>query len=87
MSDLTEINFRTFVTKRAEVRKNTGIKGIHQSMQNVAMVLISLNQIASVGDAVDEMLKVLHDSAKKNNDVDALAECEVICQRISEFLI
>jgi hypothetical protein len=86
MTDIKSIHFRSFLIKREEVRQDQKIQEYHDKIQVLGTLLVSLSKISLVGASVDEMLKLLHASAVKNNDLETLIQCELICKNMNEQL-
>lgn len=86
MSDLSTIHFRSFLAHREEVAKDLEVSEFWKKLEHIATLFMALRKIILVRGCVDEMLKVLHESAVKNNDFEAIGKVEIICKQMKEKL-
>jgi hypothetical protein len=82
MSDLTTMNFRSLLIKRKESTEWLKVRGYIEKIHTLFMLLRTTQAAIETRAQIDEMLSILHASAVKNGDLEALGKCEIISKQL-----
>lgn len=74
------INIRKYHREQLAGKNNDFI----QSIEDVAVALQSISTLGRVGPAVDQMLEVLYESARRNGDIGALRKTNEILEKLQK---
>lgn len=84
MSDLSTMCFRTLLHKREESTEWLKVRGYLDKIHTLFMLMRTTQAAISTRAQIDEMLSILHASAVKNNDFEAIGKCEVLSRQLCE---
>lgn len=80
MSD--SINFDALLTKRKALHDDMKVREFSKHIVTLAMAINAFDEVVKMGQNMDELLRILRNSAVKNGDTEALFACEMISRKI-----
>jgi len=86
MSDFSKIHFNSLMTKRIEAQQDQQIKDFKVHVNSLITLLSASKLLMSTSEKMNQVLRVLHDSAMFNKDFEAIAMTEVLCKQILESM-
>lgn len=86
MSDLSTIQFNTFLIKRIELKDDLEVADFAKNLKTLVILMQTSHNLISMSNLVNEMLRILHKSAKRNNDNQALMEVEILSAKALELV-
>lgn len=81
MSDLRTIHFNTFLLKRIDLKDDLEVNDFEKNLRTLAILMQASHSMILMSNIINEMLGILHKSAKINNDNQALMEVEILCAK------